>query len=224
MQISEIACAETLLGSGPIPAIQKHSEDLELRAGPKMGKPMSMTLKANLIGTAAILITGVYIGYEMTHEDVAKPCSTAYPPAASLDLRSGNGELLSAMALQGRSQSQDWGLIDKVTIENASDAPTKSVIKFALPKQDVSSTNNVFGGAGFPWQPSKLKGAKSVCFAYNVWLPNDFDFSATGILPGVASGQSIVKDENDDEDEGQLSSDASVRTSSWSEDGKLRLV
>lgn len=184
---------------------------------------MSITLKANVIGAAAILVTGVYFAYELTHSEESKPCSATYPPFVSLNLKKNNGELLSAVALQGRSNSQDWGLIDKLKVEKASDAPEAGTFRFTLAKNDVSSSVNKNGGAGFPWKPSRLNGANSVCVAYNVWLPEGFEFDAGGILPGVASRQVFLRDENNDDDDGELVRKFRAHLV-WSNTGALQFV
>jgi len=188
-----------------------------------MGKPTSLTLKANLIGVAAILITGSYFAYDLTHTEEEMPCMGFYPPAVSLKLEKGNGSLLTPAALQGRSRSQDWGLMEKVKVERTSGAPVASVFTFKLPKDDVSSSANKKGGSGFPWRPSKLNGSNSVCLAYDVWIPEDFDFSAGGILPGVASRLSLKRDETDDDDDGELVRRLRAHMT-WSAAGQLQFV
>lgn len=152
-----------------------------------MGQPLSLTMKANIIGASAIVLAGTYFAYDLLHSEVVQPCSTLYPATVSLNLTNGTGELLSAAALQARSRSEDWGLLEKLKIEHVSGAPAPSILNFALAKDDVSSTSNPNGGAGFPWRPSRLNKPEAVCVSYNVWLPDDFDFSGGGILPGVAS-------------------------------------
>lgn len=180
-------------------------------------------MKANLIGAAALVITGGYIFFDFTNKDVQLPCMASYPPAVSLNLEKGNGELLSAVALQGRSQSQDWGLLDTLSVERVAGAPVSNAFRIALKKDDVASSGSPTAGAGFPWQPSRLNGTASVCFSYNVWLPKDFSFKAGGTLPGVASGQRLSFDESIDDDEGRL-----VRTlrahMAWSDEGMLQVV
>ncbi len=188
-----------------------------------MGKPMSINLKVNLIGIAAILILGVYFVYDSMNPEVIEPCSTYYPPSVSLNLEQGNGEFITASTLQGRSSSQDWGLIEKLKVEPASDAPVSGIFEFALKKDDVTSAHNKKGGAGFPWQPSRLNGANSVCFAYDVWLPQDFDFAAGGILPGVASEQIQQLDETDEYDEEELVRNFRSHLT-WTKSGTLRFI
>lgn len=188
-----------------------------------MGKQTSLTLKANLIGVAAILITGLYFAFDLTRTETVRPCMASYPPAVSLKLEKGNGALLTPEALQGRSRSQDWGLIEKVKVERMTDAPVESVLAFKLLKDDVSSSLNKMGGAGFPWRPSKLNGTTSVCLAYNLWIPEDFEFSAGGILPGVASRLSLLADESNPDDEGELVRRLRAHLT-WSNKGKLEFL
>lgn len=187
-----------------------------------MAKPVSMTLKVNLIGTAALLTIVGYLAYDLTHSEQDKPCSQAYPPSVALNLVEGNGEMLTAVALQARSRSQDWGILNKLTVEQVADAPVSNVFKVALPKGDVSSSLNKKGGAAFPWQPSRLAGATSVCFAYSVWLPEDFDFTEGGILPGVASPQ--VEDPDADEDDDNALIRKFRAHLGWSEAGTVQLL
>ncbi len=188
-----------------------------------MGNSTSLTLKANLIGVAAIVIAGAYFAYDLTHTKEEKPCFGFYPPAVSLNLKKGNGELLTPEALQGRSRSQDWGLIEKLKVERTKGAPAASVFTFNLTKDDVSSSLNKKGGASFPWRPSQLNGATSVCFAYNVWIPQGFEFAAGGILPGVASRLNLQRDETDSDDDGELVRRLRAHLT-WSKAGQLGFV
>ncbi|MCH9765171.1 MAG: hypothetical protein K0U34_04160 [Alphaproteobacteria bacterium] len=188
-----------------------------------MTKPLSMTVKANLIGTAAILVTGVYIAYDLTTSLEIKPCSATYPTSVSLNIASDDGEVMSAVELQARSQSQDWGVLEKLSVERVNDAPSSAVFKIALPAGDLTSSTAKFGGVGFPWRPSKLATTNSVCFAYSVWMPEDFDFSAGGILPGVATTQTLAGSEDEDDEDRPL-----VRTlrahPTWSDTGTVNFL
>lgn len=190
-----------------------------------MAKPLSINVKANIIGIAALAITGVYLIYDLTHTESIEPCSQSYPPSIALNVDLGDGEVLSSAALQARSGSQDWGVIDKVSIETAGDASVPHVFKVALPKGDISSKRNTQGGAGFPWRPSQLDGATSVCLAFDVWVPEDFDFSAGGILPGIATELRPQTDAADGGLYGDESWTRKLRSHlSWSNNGTLQAI
>jgi len=188
-----------------------------------MAKPMSINLKANLIGIAAFAILGGYYLYGVANPELEKPCSTYYPPSVAINVEKSDGELISAETLQSRSSSQDWGLIDKLKVVRASDAPVPSIFEVFLKKDDVFGVFNKQGGAAFPWQPSRFKEAKSVCVSFNVKLPEDFDFSAEGILPGVASKQVLIRDETDEYDDGELVRKFQAHPA-WSRFGRIRFL
>ena len=189
-----------------------------------MTKPVSMTMTANIIGVTAILVTGGYMVYDWNASVEVKPCSPAYPPSIVLDLNSSAGEVLSAAQLQARSQSQDWGVMKKLKVERTESGPAPLVFDISLSAGDLTSSDHKFGGVGFPWRPNSMKNATAVCFSYNVWLPSDFDYSVGGILPGVASIQTISEDDEDDEDD----EDELVRTfrahPTWSKDGTINFL
>lgn len=188
-----------------------------------MGKPLSINLKVNLIGIAALLILGGYYVYGLANPELTKPCSTYYPPSVALNLEKGNGELISAATLQSRASSQDWGLLEKLKVSRDSDAPAPSIFEVSLKKDDVFGVFNKTGGAGFPWQPSRFVEATSVCISYYVQLSDDFEFSAEGILPGVASKQVLVRDETDDYDEGELVRKFRAHLA-WTSSGRIRFI
>lgn len=188
-----------------------------------MDKQKKTALMANLVGIGAIAIIGVYFVHDLTYTEEAKPCSSHFAPPVSLNLQQNNGSLISPVTLQARSQSQDWGLLENLKIETTNDDPSLAVFDFALKHGDASSTAHKLGGAAFPWRPSQLSTAQSVCFSYNVRVPDKFEYGDGGILPGVASDG--VWREAQDDDEGAEAFERKLRVHPvWNENGQMDVL
>lgn len=187
----------------------------------------SLKTNANLIGVGALVIVAGYIAYDLSHTESVLPCAGNYPSPVSLDLKSDGDAVLSPVALQARSGSQDWGLLEKLETERDAGAPTSTNLKVALTQYDVSSSLNEKRGIGFPWRPSRLDGADAVCFSYAVSFSDNFDFTAGGILPGLVATPEMGVAEPTDAFSDEEVSEESVPLRAhigWSETGHAQLI
>lgn len=187
----------------------------------------SLKTNANLIGVSALAIVAGYVAYDLTTTVAVKPCSASYPSGVSMDLNAGGEEVLTPVALQARSGSQDWGLLEKLEIERDARAPAPTILKINLTKADVASSFNAERGIGFPWRPSRLDGADAMCFRYNVMFSDDFDFSTSGILPGLVADPQQADNAPEDAFADKEEKDVVVPLRAhigWSETGHARLM
>lgn len=145
-----------------------------------------------LFNGAGVLVGLVIAAYTITsyfHVDIAPVCSTRYPARFELGFESPNGEALSAIELQSRAGPGEWGVLENASAVKAAGAPSTSVLEVKLvaaPKTAPEGANIV--GLGMSWIPLGLADANSGCLSYSVYLPENFEFAATGTLPGLYGG------------------------------------
>lgn len=146
-----------------------------------------MQMIVNVTGAA---LATVLIGYMFIHYrylDVEPTgCMEAYGNALRFNLAKADGSLLSAIELQARAGHEERGLMQNASVVALSDAPVTSGLEVQAGR-DQSSTSSIIG-INFPWRPRALNGAQSACIRYSVYLPQDFDYGAGGILPGFFGG------------------------------------
>ena len=150
-------------------------------------------------GAFGLLTVALMINSSFSEKTVPG-CEMRYANAGIFALNRSSGELLDAASLQSKLYGDDWGLLDNVSIdgnEGAGNRPSMTVRfqpgggKFDARRRTADS------GVGFTWRPRQLTDARSACVSYSFWLPESFDFSDGGVLPGLF-GQALPagKDEN----------------------------
>ena len=140
--------------------------------------------QVNAIGGIAFLIVGGYFVAELTRSRETPPCSTRFPAATEMSLQKPNGVPLTSAELQARVGMGERGVIEKTAVRRAGgNQPLVLDVKLGGPNSHDS-------GTGFFWTPSGLKAPASACLAYNVQVPNDFDYGTGGVLPGLYGANS----------------------------------
>ncbi len=166
------------------------------------------------VGVGALTILLAVFGTRS--KEIASPCSERYGPATQFSLQRSTGEPASAAELQARLGGRDWGVIENARVIKTPDGPGALALQVNLPK---SPDPAAFSGLGFTWLVAEAKPVTTVCFAYQVWIPPDFEFGESGVLPGLFGGET---------DEAPKSGKEFVKTSFgthyvWDNEGQLSL-
>ncbi len=179
-----------------------------------------LKLVANISGISAILIASAYIANSFISPDVEALCEARYSGATQLTLRNSDGAIMSPIEFQARVGSNEWGMLQNAKIVESSDAPSTEILEVSLHKGTGNGFDEAIprGGIGFRWTPIEMTSATSACLHYDVWLPEDFDFSSNGMLPGLFSGSSF-----DPRSEAEKGTGFGTRLS-WGKDGKVLVV
>lgn len=135
---------------------------------------------------AVALVAYLGISYKYFNE-VPLGCMGSYPHAVRFGLQSSDGMPLSMIELQARAGGEERGLMQNARIVKADDAPISRVLEVKLGRADASDAESAVG-IHFPWRPDGSSEARSACLRYSVYLPENFDFSTSGMLPGLFGG------------------------------------
>ncbi len=147
---------------------------------------------------AAVLVGYLGISYKF-FSDVPVGCMSNYPNAVRFGLQHGDGLPLSMIELQAQAGGEERGLMRNARIVNADRGPVARVLEVKLGRADASDPDSAVG-IHFPWRPDGNHDARSGCLRYSVYLPENFDFSSGGMLPGLFGGSTPERLEltNDD--------------------------
>ena len=153
-------------------------------------KLSSMAVPVAGITLGAFLV--LYLAKDAFTNIHTPPCSGRYPSATEFALMSESSTPLSAIELQARAGSDDWGVLENARVMKAfHNAPSPLVLQVRLPKGSTSMYQAAGNGGGltFRWQPRAMEGATSACLSYSVYVPPGFDFGKGGELPGLFGGK-----------------------------------
>jgi len=151
----------------------------------------------NLLINAAAALTAVaivgYVIYSAMYSDAVEPCGSRYPSAVRFPLSTPEGVPLTPAELQARAGVTDFGVIENASVVSAENAPAPEVLEVQLRGVRHGADAAIpRTGIGFHWSPPGMSGARSACVAYSAWVPEGFDFSSGGVLPGVFGGASVA--------------------------------
>ncbi len=136
--------------------------------------------QVNAVGGIAILILGGYFAFEASKSRDAKPCSSRFRASTLMSLNAANGQPLAAAELQARAGFTERGMIEKASVRQGANAPSKHVLDVRVGGPASNDT-----GIGFAWSPSQFGAAETACLVYDVYVPADFDYASGGVLPGL---------------------------------------
>ena len=140
---------------------------------------LSFQNQVNAIGGFAFLIAGGYFVSEFTRSRETPPCSTRFPAATQMSFQKTDGAPMTPAEFQARVGMGEHGVIEKTAVRRTGGAyPLVLDVKIGGPGSGDF-------GAGFFWTPSGLQAPSSACLAYNVQVPQDFDYATGGMLPGL---------------------------------------
>ncbi|HRY06366.1 MAG TPA: hypothetical protein P5114_04545 [Hyphomicrobiaceae bacterium] len=167
---------------------------------------------AGLVATALVAYLGISYKY---FNDVPVGCMANYPQAVRFGLQSSDGMPLSMIELQARAGREERGLMQNARIVNVADAPMPRVLEVKLGRADETNPDSPVG-VNFPWRPDGKLNAHSGCMRYSVFLPEDFNFSVGGILPGMFGGPTPNRSE-------LTSDEAFALRTQWDRDGHAQV-
>lgn len=145
----------------------------------------SNALLFNVVGGAILATVVGYMGYSHFRSKDATPCSVRYASGGQqFGLERDAGVPMTPVEFQGRAGWRQWGVLSNLKVAKSTDVPSKvrlDVVLQSTGNDDKPDEN----GAGFTWLQPDLATAQSACLSYLVRLPDGFDFSETGHLPGL---------------------------------------
>lgn len=155
----------------------------------------------NVAGGAVLLTVSAYMLSSFFLKPAIVPCAGRYPSGFQLGFDGAGGKPMTAIDLQARSGSREWGLLQNASVVPGDKGASDSVldIKLAATDADGGTTQN---GVGFTWQPHEIAGAKSACLSYRVFLPPDFAFKERGTLPGLFGASDVSQIDDVQPDDG----------------------
>lgn len=150
---------------------------------------MRLTTIVNIAAVTIGLILVGSLAYSLLHDSSTAPCSGRYASPTRFPLTTDGGGPMTTAELQARAGIEEWGVQDNARVVTDADGPPLA-IEVTIPEGTGSGfqTTQPRGGMGFRWRPTRMAGATSACLAYQVWLPDRFDFSSAGTLPGLFGG------------------------------------
>ncbi len=167
-------------------------------------------------GVAAAILLG-YLGISYTYfDDTPVGCMDGYNEAVRFGLQTSEGLPLSMIELQAQAGGEELGMMQNAQIVNVDNAPVARVLEVKLGRVDGSDPQSAVG-VHFPWRPDGSQNARSGCLRYSVLLPEDFDFSMPGWLPGMFGGMTPQREELNNEQSFAL------RTR-WGRDGDTLII
>lgn len=154
-------------------------------------RPISkISMVFNLVGLVAFTGVAGYLVRSVLVTDETPPCSTRYPDATEFSYRSESGEAMSPIEMQARLGLEEWGVLENASVETVKGGPSPVALAVRLAKGTGSQYqgNTPRGGVGFRWRPQSMGSPGAVCLGYSVFLPEDFSFAGSGMLPGLYGG------------------------------------
>ena len=144
---------------------------------------------AMLFNGGAILIAGasvIFVARSLVVADDAPPCSGRYAQGTRMSLDR-NGAPLAGADLQSRLGGTDWGVLDRARVVKLKSGPAPFALEFDLTgsKADDRDDSNGREGVGFHWAPRDFGQVGRACLAYQVFLPEGFEYGGGGRLPGL---------------------------------------
>ena len=139
----------------------------------------------NTLGALIGITVVVYVFYSLLHTETEAACRARYPAATRMALHMSDGALMSPIELQARAGIDEYGINGNTRM--IADAPGGAAIEVtlaAVPDVEKSGTRSA-NGIFFRWTPPGIGEATSGCLSYMLWLPDDFEFSDGGLLPGI---------------------------------------
>lgn len=150
------------------------------------------TILFNAAGIGLVVFLGGYMIHSALHTETVAQCSVRYGDGQQFSLQKGD-EAFSPIDLQARLPAREWGLLKNARVVVDKKAAFLQVAVGPQNKPDQSNTDEDAeetekihrDGVGFLWQPSNLRGARSGCLTYRMFLSKDFGLEQRGTLPGL---------------------------------------
>ncbi|MEL6226740.1 MAG: polysaccharide lyase [Pseudomonadota bacterium] len=150
----------------------------------KEAVPRSYVLNAGVaiffVTTTALVLRSAFTFEELT------TCGDRYTTMTALNLTTPDGQLKSRADIQADLGSDDWGLYQNLSLLQPPGGEVPAAMKIALAgEEDGGTSESKSSGVGYRWLPRFIEDNRSACLTYKVFLPESFEFSETGYLPGL---------------------------------------
>ncbi|MBU2532690.1 MAG: hypothetical protein KKB37_08115, partial [Alphaproteobacteria bacterium] len=167
------------------------------RAGVRIS---SSTLFGIAGGFFGILTVGLMINEQFAVATYPE-CSGRYGKLGIMRFEHGGGLPMQPAELQSRLGGLDWGVMQNVSISKHESLSNQAALTVMLPEGGTPdmATRQGPSGAGFRWQPGYLAKTESACISYSIRIPDTFQFSTGGTLPGLVGAPSIASGDGRDE-------------------------
>lgn len=151
-----------------------------------MSMPSMGSIAFNGAGIAMGLFVVAGIVKPLLESGDMPACSKRYPAGLSSSLTTEDGRPMSPAELQARTGAESFGMFENATVVAPANENTPPVLQVTLRKGTTLNSDGEIpkGGIAYRWQPSGMDNAKSACLAYTLFLPEDFNFGESGVLPG----------------------------------------
>lgn len=157
-----------------------------------MSKLSLNTIAFNLAGAAVLLTVSGYVVLSFFKSGTVDRCSMRFPAGQQFAFDSDDhGTPLTPIELQARAGLREWGILQNAKILAAPDAPGGKVLEVSLAKTENEDRMDE-NGIGFVWPVTNMQSAESACLTYSVFLPEGFEFKASGYLPGLYGARDVA--------------------------------
>lgn len=158
-----------------------------------MAKPDRFLLIVNAGGAlVAASLAGFFLMPLFSESPDEHSCFARYERAAVFGFANEDGGLRSAIELQARAGWSERGLLHNVSVREDEDASRPAAIEVKLASASGEDGGAAGSGIAFEWRPAGLAGATSACLRYQVYVPRDFNFRRSGVLPGLFGGEPLA--------------------------------
>lgn len=153
-----------------------------------MAKKTSAQTIVNVTGgTVAALLIGFMV-IKWRYIDVPPTgCMESYAQVVRFNLEKRDGQPISMIELLARAGHLEQGLRVNANVVKLEGAPTGTGMEVRAGRADATDPASAIG-INFQWRPQALRGANSACLRYSVLIPQEFDYSFGGFLPGLYGG------------------------------------
>lgn len=151
--------------------------------------PDLKSIAFNVAGAAVLVVVVGYMIVSYVTTPAVMACTARYPAGQQFTLRNSSGHPMSAIELQGRTGSREWGLLKNAKVIGGQTGESLEVKLAATDDEDLPSQN----GVGFVWPIRELTKANSACLSYYAYLPAGFAFKEAGLMPGLYGASDITQ-------------------------------
>ncbi|MEL7303825.1 MAG: polysaccharide lyase, partial [Pseudomonadota bacterium] len=117
-------------------------------------------------------------------------CDDRYARTTNLSFARGPSSPLPKPEFVAQLSGGEWGFQQHGNLVVDANVPGGTAMTVSLPSgaKKGGTPRTPGSGLGFDWNPRVLGDATSGCLSYEVFLPRDWSYNASGILPGLYGG------------------------------------
>ncbi len=171
----------------------------------------------NFAGFSVLIGVGLYIlSSAFVREEIAQ-CSKRFPVATELSFRSSEGTQLTPIEFQSVLSGESQNILENTEFVEVDGNQSGVALKVRMGDKSIHDADGEqqISGVKFRWAPSSYDNSGTGCLTYKVMLPEDFDFSRAGALPGF-HGEGDTKN-----DDGKAQDFKFVSRVNWGQNGEI---